>query len=315
MKKPLLMLAPMAGFSDKAMRKICSDMGCDIAVSEMVSAKAIHYKDSKTDTLAELDDIQCSQAIQIFGSDAEIMAEAAEYLCAKYNPDYIDINMGCPVKKISGNGDGAALMKEPVKAAGIVSAVAKSVKTPVSVKIRSGWDDRSKNAPEFAKRMEASGAALITVHGRTKQQMYSLPVDTDIIAEVKKSVSVPVIANGGINSVDDAVNMLNRTGCDGLALARGVIGNPWLFSNIRSYFLGKPLTIPTVKNRIETAEKHLKLEIQNKGELTGVRESKSVIGHYLFGLKGAAFARMKINMSESANEIFEILKFILTENN
>lgn len=312
--KPLLTLAPMAGFTAKAMRLLCAEQGADLTVTEMISSKAIHYGDKKTDLLAELETLPCRQAIQLFGSDPDIMAEAAVYCENKFEPDMLDINMGCPVKKVAGNGDGSALMRDPVKAAKITEAVVRAVKIPVSVKIRSGWSDEEKNAPELAKMLEAAGCALLTVHGRTKQQLYAPPVDIDIIKKVKDAVSIPVIGNGGINTPEDALEMIENTGCDGVALARGALGNPWLFAQIRALLDGKEYTVPGVWARLETAKRHLELEIADKGEYTGIRESRVQLAHYLYGLRGAAQARLNINLCDTKEGIFDILDRLIEEN-
>ena len=222
-------LAPMAGVTDKTMRALCVEFGADAVATEMVSAKAVHFKDKKTAGLAEVFDGERPAAIQIFGSDPYVMSESAAELYGRFAPDMIDINMGCPVGKVTKSGDGSALMREPLLAGRITRMVVDAVPCPVTVKFRAGWDENTKNAPEFARILEANGAALLCIHGRTKTQLYAPPVDLDVIRETVKAVSVPVIGNGGINSADDAVRMLEYTGCAGIAVARGACGAPWIF--------------------------------------------------------------------------------------
>ena len=288
-----LILAPMAGVTDRAMRVLCIGYGADLVTSEMVSAKAVHFNDKKTETLAAITDGERPMALQIFGSDPEIMADSALELWEKYAPEIIDINMGCPVPKVTKNGDGSALMRDPALAGRIVNAVARAVPCPVTVKFRAGWDDGSKNAPEFARIMEANGAAMLCVHGRTKSQMYAPPVDLEIIRETVRAVSVP--------------EMLRRTGCAGLAIARGACGNPWIFASVRAALDGREWDEPTAHMRIETARRHFQALITEKGEYTGVRESRKQLGWYLKGMRGAPRARMEINSCESADRILTIL--------
>lgn len=311
-----LILAPMAGVSDYTMRTLCHNFGCEMSVTEMLSAKAIHFGDEKTETLAKFD-VNCSPcAIQIFGHEPEIMAGSAKKLSEKYFPAAIDINMGCPVKKITSNGEGSSLMKDPALSEKIVSAVADAISIPVTVKIRAGWDETSKNAVEFAKRMEAAGASAIAVHGRTKSQMYTPgTVDLDIIKNVKKAVSVPVIGNGDIYTVEDALRMYEYTGCDGIMPARGVYGNPWIFKEITSALEGREYIPPSLSERIEMSKKYLSMMITDKGEYTGIREARTQLAWFIKGLRGAAQSRVEINRAETFTEVCEILNKIADNNN
>lgn len=310
-----LFLAPLAGVSDRAFRSVCRRFGAECTVSEMISAKGLHYNDTKTAVLAAFSEDEAPFFIQIFGSDPEIMAESAQKLATNnYKacentclPSGIDINMGCPVPKIAGNGDGSALMKNPKLAGEIVKAVKEAVEIPVTVKIRSGWDDDNINAVEVAKIVEANGAKAICVHGRTKAQMYRDPVNIDIIKAVKEAVDIPVIANGGINTAEDAKRMLEYTGCDGLMIARGAMGNPFLFEEITAYLEGRNYTKPTMEERMSVAMEHIRLMIGYKGEYTGVMEARKHLAWYIQGQKGAAAAREKVNHASNLDELQSIV--------
>ncbi len=287
-----LLLAPMAGVTDIAFRSICQAHGAEYLVSEMISAKAVCYHDKKTFQLAKFPSHQHPIAIQLFGSEPETMAQAVQLLLkGGISPDAIDINMGCPVRKIVGNGEGSALMKTPLLAGKIVEAVKKATDLPVTVKCRTGIDDEHKNVVEFAKTLESAGADVICVHGRTRAQMYQNPVDIDSIARVKDSVSIPVIANGGIFSSKDAMQMIEKTNCDGLAIARGAYGNPFLFSQIRDAMDGKEVTMPTLQKRLQVAKEHFALLRKEKGETVGIREARRQISLYFHGINGAASIR------------------------
>lgn len=327
-----LMLAPMAGFTDYSFRKICRESGAEYTVSEMVSAKALCYEQlskkidpttSKTAPLASVRREENPMAIQLFGSEPEFVAQAAEMIedmsyrscVSEVAPVAIDINMGCPMHKIVGNGEGSALMRDPERAASIVRATAKALKTiPVTVKIRAGWDDTSKNAAELAKRLEDAGAALICVHARTREQMYNPGIDIGIIADVKKAVNIPVIGNGDINSADDAVNMINVTGCDGLMIGRGSLGNPWIFAEIAARLEGKEFVQPTLKERLETCLKHVALIREDKGEYTGAAEIKKHAALYIKGVRSAASVRDRIMKTKSTHEIEDIVEELLEHN-
>ena len=276
----------------------------------------LHYNDTKTAVLAAFSPDEAPFLIQIFGSDPDIMAESAKKLatnCYKACqnqclPSGIDINMGCPVPKIASNGDGSALMKSPKLAGNIVKAVSSAVDLPVTVKIRSGWDDDHVNAVEVAKYVEDNGAKAICVHGRTKAQMYRDPVNLDIIKAVKNAVSLPVIANGGINTADDAKKMLEYTGCDGLMIARGAMGNPFIFEEITALLEGRSYLQPTMEDRLSVAMEHIKLMISYKGEYTGVMEARKHLAWYIQGQKGAAAAREKVNRASSLGDLEAIVE-------
>lgn len=302
-----LMLAPMAGVTDYVFRELCRRYGAEYEVTEMVSAKAVMFEDKKTFVLADVERDSGPSAIQIFGSEPEIMSEAAKRLL-EANPSTvaIDINMGCPVGKIVSNGEGSALMRSPELGARIVSAVKKAVSIPVTVKIRSGIDESSLNAVEVAKRVEDAGADLICVHGRTRKQMYQPPVDRAIIAEVKKSVSIPVVGNGGINSAADAIQMYRDTGCDGIMIARGACGNPFIFSEIKAALESQKYEKPSIRQRLEIAAAQLEMMIEDKGTI-GLFEARKHLGWYLHGIAGAAAVRDRINRCEDPDEIKRML--------
>ncbi len=310
-----LILAPMAGYTDMAMRRLCKEMGADLCVSEMISAKAVLFGDKKTLELARLDATDgVTDAIQLFGSDPETIAVASEILLSKLDilPSMIDINMGCPVNKIFTNGEGSALMKNPPLIEKIVKAVKKRVNIPVTVKMRTGVNEAGINAPLCAKYAESGGADAICVHGRTRVQMYSGSVDKDTIKEVKKSVSVPVIANGDITSAVSARQMLEISGADGLAIGRGSVGNPFIFAEISAYLEGREYTPPTLRERVETALYQLRLAIEEKGEGQAVLEARKQIGAYVGGYPGAAAVRGKTNLASTYSEIEKIFEqFIL----
>ncbi|MBO5937976.1 MAG: tRNA dihydrouridine synthase DusB [Clostridia bacterium] len=326
-----LMLAPMAGVTDRSFRLLCRAHGAEYLVSEMVSAKALCYEQKAkrreaalmgTAPLAAISAKEAPMAIQIFGSEPDFMAEAARMLEAssyrgclsEIPPVAIDVNMGCPVRKITGNGEGSALMKNPRLAGEIVAAMTKAVKLPVTVKIRAGWDSDSINAPEMAKILEQSGAALICVHARTKEQLYTPGIDLSVIERVKRSVSIPVIGNGDISSAEDALTMMEKTGCDGVMVGRGAMGNPWLFEEISARMEGRDFVAPTVEKRIETALLQLEEMIKHKGARVGLAEGKKHVSWYLNGLRGAASARAAIMTADSPEAIGAVLKSVLNEN-
>lgn len=317
-----IFLAPMAGVSDKSFRRLCRRFGAEYTVSEMVSAKALCYeqmsKRASTETpTAQLCEVRAEDgpmAIQLFGSEPEFIAEAARLIESReykncisdIAPAAIDINMGCPVRKITSNGEGSALMKDPERAARIVEATVKATSLPVTVKIRSGWDSSSINAPELAKRLEAAGAVAICVHARTKEQLYFPGIDLSVIAAVKRAVSVSVIGNGDIYCAADARKMINETGCDGVMIGRGAEGNPWIFSEIIAELEGREYTPPTLRERFDVAREHLYLMLADKGERVGLAEAKKHMAWYLAGINGAAKARDSIMRASSADEITAI---------
>ena len=281
-------LAPMASVADYAYREMCARYGAAYTVSEMVSAKALCFGDKKSLALLRRCSGRSPFSIQLFGDDPAFMAKAAKIILP-YAPDMIDLNMGCPVPKVAGNGSGSALMKDSAKAAAITAAVAEAVPVPVTVKIRKGWDGQSVNAPSFARLMEQSGAAAIAVHGRTRQQMYRPPVDRDIIRQVKKSVSIPVIGNGGITDAASAEEMYRETGCDLVMVAQGSYGRPWIFSEIRSYLESGVIPVePALDEKLDIMLEHVSLAVADKGEHTAMMEARRVAGWYLKGMRGAA---------------------------
>lgn len=311
-----LFLGPMAGYSDYAMRTVAREHGAEYLTSEMVSAKALVYQDSSSAPLARVtkDELPC--AVQIFGHEPEIMAKAAAMIASgKYGeiPTAIDINMGCPVHKIVSGSDGSALMKKPGLAREIVAAVKGAVNIPVTVKMRIGYEAGSNTAATFAQALEAGGADLICVHGRTRAQGYSGEVNIAAIREVAEAVSVPVIANGDIRTVESAMRMLLFTKCKGIMIGRAAVGNPFIFSEIAAALEGRPYTPPTVEERYEVAKRQLGYAIQDKGEKIAVLESRKQIGGYLAGCRGGASARRDINCATTADEVLGILHRALFE--
>ena len=321
--KNRLFLAPMAGVTDRSFRNICRELGAEYTVSEMISAKALCYEQlSKKNTgdpsasasLATIYKSEMPIAIQLFGREPEYIARAASMIetlsykgCTSDTPPAaIDINMGCPVKKIVGNGEGSALMRDPKLAAEIVRAVKRSVSIPVTVKIRAGWD--SITAPEFAKAIEDAGADLICVHARTREQMYLPGIDLGVIEATKKSVSIPVIGNGDIYTAKYALDMIDKTGCDGVMIARGALGNPWIFSEIAAAMNSEDYTPPSILERLEVAKKQLNDMLNDKPKRQAIAEAKKHIAWYIKGIEGAAAARSAVMNAESESEIFSIIK-------
>lgn len=315
-----LFLAPLAGVSDRAFREVCRAHGAEYTVSEMVSAKALCYeqksrKAPRTAPLASVFLAEMPMAIQLFGSEPEFLAEAAKMIeersyhgCTSDTPPAaIDINMGCPVHKVVSNGEGSALTKDPKRAADIVRAVTRAVKLPVTVKIRTGWDHESKNAVEMAKRLEDAGASLIAVHGRTRADMYSPGVDYDSIRRVKQGVRVPVVGNGDIYCAADALRMLEETKCDGIMVARGALGNPFLFAEIRAALEGREYKAPSWPERFDTAISQVERMIEEKGERIAIAEARKHLSWYIKGAKGAASARVEINRAETLEDMKRIL--------
>ena len=305
-------LAPMAGVADRAFREICVSYGASYVVGEMASAKGITLSDRKSTELLTVYDIERPAAIQLFGDDPEIVAQAA-VKSLSFTPDIIDINMGCPAPKISGNGGGSALLKDPVLAQKIAQAVVKSVDIPVTVKIRSGWDFESINAIEMAKRLESVGVSAITVHGRTKMQMYAPPVNVDIIKQVKEAVSIPVIGNGDIVNGFSAAKMLEATNCDLVMVGRGALGRPWVFSQISAYINhGSVLPEPPVAERMSVMLKHIRKLCEYKGEYLGMREARKHASWYIKGMRGAAGFRQEIGKLEKMEQLEELAFKVVT---
>jgi len=310
-----LMLAPMAGFTDRAMRLVCHKYGAEYSVSEMVSAKAVVFKDKKTHALARLMPDEGPCAVQIFGSEPDIMADAAHQLsCGEEGgvpPLAIDINMGCPVHKVYSNGEGSALMKNPTLIHDIVRSVSRAIDIPCTVKLRSGIDSDSINAVECALAAEEGGAALVAVHGRTRAEMYSGKANMEIIKNVKSSLHIPVIANGDIATGEDAIRVLSETDADGIMVGRGAIGNPFLFGEILAALSGEEYTEPTLVERIDTAILQLRTASVEKGESVAVRESRKQIALYLRSFRGAAAIRAEINRAEKISEVERALRSAL----
>ena len=283
-------LAPMAGVADRAMREICTAHGAAFTVGELTSSRGVTLADTKSESLLFCSDNSRPTASQLFGCEPEIMADAA-YAALKFNPDFIDINMGCPAPKVSGNGGGSALMRDVETAEKIVRAVVKAVNVPVTVKMRTGWDKDSINAPELAKRVEAAGAYAITVHGRTRAQMYAPGIDYDTIRKVKESVGIPVIANGDISCGKDAQRMLELTNCDFLMVGRAAMGNPFVFEEINAWFEGENYTPPTLEERLKELKHQVELMLLYKDPHNAILESRKHTAWYMTGLCGAASLR------------------------
>jgi nifR3 family TIM-barrel protein len=307
-------LAPLAGVADRAFRELCRGYGAAYTVCEMASAKGISLGDKKSAELLSITEPERPAGSQIFGNSPETMAIAAKK-ALEFNPDFIDINMGCPAPKVASSGGGALLMKDPVLAANIVKAVAEVSTVPVTVKMRSGWDDNNINAVELAKRCEDAGAAAITVHGRTKVQMYAPPVNTDIIRQVKQAVSIPVIGNGDVVDGISAARLMEETGCDMVMVGRGALGRPWVFSQINAYLDHEViLPDPPVVERMRVMLKHIEALCEYKGERVGIREARKHAAWYTKGLHGAANYRARIGLISSIEELQQIALELIEQN-
>lgn len=308
-------LAPMAGVADRAFRELCVGYGASYVVSEMISSKGVSLGDRKSKQLMQLSETERPAGVQIFGNDPEIMAESVKTVLGVH-PQFVDINMGCPAPKIAGNGGGASLMRNPELAEQIVAAVKKACgEIPVTVKIRAGWDFDTINAVEMAKRAENAGAAAVTVHGRTRQQMYAPPVNHEIIAEVKKAVSIPVVGNGDITDGITAAKMLEDTNCDFLMVGRGALGRPWVFQQINAYLNeGRILPEPPVSERMRVMLNHIQMLCKYKGERVGIREARKHATWYTKGIHDAAQFRRELGMLESIAQLEEIAYKICAEN-
>lgn len=300
-------LAPMAGVSDRAYRELCVRFGAAYCVSEMVSSKALSFNSKKSEELMEISDLERPCGIQIFGDDPKCMADAAKH-ALENKPDIIDINMGCPAPKISSNGSGSALMKNPRLCGEIVKAVTAVTDTPVTVKIRKGWDDDSVNAVEVAKICESAGAAAITIHGRTRQQYYKPPVDYDIIKAVRESVSVPIIANGDIDSAEKAKEVMDITGCDLVMIGRATLGNPWIFSQINAYLENPNVKIhtPDLEERLGVMIEHISKMVEYKGEHMAMLQARKLVVGYFKGIKGAAALRNEAGKIKTLDDLYEL---------
>ena len=307
-------LAPMAGVADLAFRELCAGYGAAYTVTEMVSCKGITMHDKKSNKLLEISEKQRPAAIQLFGDSPEIMAQAAEY-AMQFKPDIIDINMGCPAPKIAGNGGGSALMKKPELVGKIVSAVSCTVNIPVTVKIRAGWDSESINAVEIALIAQKNGAKAVTVHGRTKVQMYSPPVDKEIIARVKQALDIPVIANGDITDGVSAAQMIEDTNCDLVMVGRGALGRPWVFQQIEAYLNhGVLLPEPPVSERMCVMLRHIEKICEYKGERIGMREARKHAAWYIRDIRDAAKYRKQVCTLENLDQLKELAFMIVKEN-
>ncbi len=308
-----LFLAPMAGVTDLAFRKLCKEQGCGMVYTEMISAKGLYYGSSHTRDLMKIDRKEHPVGIQIFGSDPLIMAGMAEKL-SETEADLIDINMGCPAPKIVRNGEGSALMRNPSLVGNIVREVSRASSKPVTVKIRKGWDEESVNAVEIARIAEKEGAAAVTVHGRTREQYYSGSADWDIIRKVKSSVSIPVIGNGDVFTAQAALEMKRQTNCDGIMAARGARGNPWLFRDIVSLWnTGTVPPPPCAEERIHTALRHLGMLMDQKGEKAAVPEMRKHIAWYLKGMKDSGRIRSQVNTLNTEAEVRALLNAYAAE--
>ena len=300
-------LAPMAGVTDDAFRRICEGFGAALTYTEMVSAKALTYHDAKTATLLRIHKGARPCFAQIFGSQPDVMAEGARLALEISGADGIDINMGCPVSKIVGNGEGSALMKEPLTAARVIEAVVKASDLPVSVKFRKGWDSGHVNCVDFARMAEASGAAFVTIHGRTRDQMYSGAADWEVIAEAKAALSIPVIGNGDVTGGRSAIAMRDYTGCDGIMIARGALGNPYVFQEVKAAFAGVPYTPPSNAERLDLAIAHVRGLVAHKGP-HGVIEMRKHIAYYVRGMKGASAFRTAATLAPTAEALIDLIE-------
>ncbi len=308
-----LILAPMAGVTDLPFRLLCKEQGAALCCMEMVSAKGILYNNKNTESLLTVDERERPVSLQLFGSDPEIMGQMAAKIEHR-NFDILDINMGCPVPKVVNNGDGSALMKNPVLAGQIIESMVKAIDKPVTVKIRKGFDDDHVNAVEMAHVAEESGAAAVAVHGRTREQYYSGKADWDIIAKVKAAVSIPVIGNGDILDAKDVIAMSEQTGCDGFMIGRGAQGNPWIFHQILHYFeTGELIGKPTMEEMIKTMLRHAKMQIEFKGDYLGIREMRKHAAWYTAGYKGASKLRGRINDVESYEDLEALFESFMKE--
>lgn len=302
-----LVLGPMAGVTDLPFRLLCKEQGAGLIYTEMVSAKGIYYNNKNTDALLDVEEKERPVALQLFGEDPYIMSEMAKRIEHR-NFDILDINMGCPVPKVVNNGEGSALMKNPKRIGEIVTAIAKAIEKPVTVKIRKGFTEQTVNAVEVAKVIEESGAAAVAVHARTREQYYSGKADWDIIRQVKEAVSIPVIGNGDVASPQDVLSMIDQTGCDGVMIARGVRGNPWLFAQINAFINeGWELPKPSIKEVTEMILRHARMAIEYKGEFTAIHEMRKHVAWYTHGYPCSTRLRGRVNEIESYEDLMSLM--------
>ncbi len=303
-------LAPMASIADTSYRRVCKEHGASYVVGELASAKGICYADKGSAALLQVRDYERPMAVQLFGSEPEIMAKAAR-LALSFSPDIIDLNMGCPVPKVVSSGAGSALMKTPELAYRIVSVVCESVPIPVTVKFRSGWDESSINAVEFARLMQKGGAQMLTVHGRTRMQMYRPPVNLDIIRAVKEAVDIPVCGNGGVDSIESYLHMLSYTGCDLVMIGQASYGNPWLFAQIKHYLqTGQTLPAPDLEERLRVLSRHVRLVCEDVGEYAGMKICRRQASFYLKGLRGAPQLRKQCGELKTLADLDALLSVV-----
>ena len=309
-----LILAPMAGVTDLPFRLLCKEQGAGLLCMEMVSAKAILYKNKNTEALLSIDERELPVSLQLFGSDPDIISQIAHQI--EDRPfDILDLNMGCPVPKIVNNGEGSALMKNPLLAGEIIEKTAKAINKPLTVKIRKGFDEDHVNAVEMAKIAEASGAAAVAVHGRTREQYYSGKADWDIIRQVKEAVSIPVIGNGDLLTAEDVIAMYEQTGCDGFMIGRGAQGNPWIFRQVLHYFeTGEHLAKPSFEEVTQMMLRHAQMMLEFKGEYTGIREIRKHGAWYTAGYPNSAKLRVMINEVETYEQLENLLYSICEKN-
>lgn len=312
MENPLV-LGPMAGVTDLPFRLLCKEMGCGLLYTEMVSAKALYYKNKNTLPLLETDPKEQPLAVQLFGSEPELMAEMAKTLEDK-GYQFIDINMGCPVPKIVNNHEGSALMKEPLLVGKIIETIAKAVELPVTVKFRKGFTEETANAVEIARIAQESGAAAVAVHGRTREQFYSGEADWEIIRQVKEAVSIPVIGNGDVKDVDSYLKMREVTGCDAVMIGRAAKGNPWVFQQIATYLkTGEKLAKPELSEVVDMMLRHARMMVDFKGEYTGIREMRKHLAWYTQGYPGSSKLRGKVSEVETYSDIEQLLEMYLQQ--
>lgn len=307
--KNKIFLAPMAGVTDLAFRTVCKMHGADLVVSEMISSRGLHYKDKKTSSLLKTNETEAPLIVQLFGNEPDIMAESARTLEA-LGVKYLDINMGCPAPKITKNGDGCSLMKDELLAYKIAESVVNAVKIPVSVKMRAGWDENSKNAVSFAKAMENAGVSAVAVHGRTKEQFYSGKSDNDIIKRVKEAVKIPVIGNGDVTDGESADKMLSHSLCDSIMVGRGALGNPFVFDEIKHHLNNEPFKKPSLSEKKKAIFTHIDIMRETKPEHIGVAEMRKHIAWYLKGIPHSSKIKTEAFMAKSYDELKELINKI-----